>query len=174
MDTSDLLQALTVAMEALCVGGTEEAEDEARAWSIAALEALTEAAEERGIVGVATTLPAVFEGFWERLEAVKEAAAAYRLQPALQALATHGAEYERAAFERDFPIGMDMPRTEAWLNDTPAPARDVGKTVAAGVARLLCSAESPTAETLPETLVLDADRLESLHEQATRDRKSVV
>ena len=168
VDTSDLLQALTVAMEALCVGGTEEAEDEARAWSIAALEALTEAAEERGIVGVATTLPAVFEGFWERLEAVKEAAAAYRLQPALQALATHGAEYERAAFERDFPIGMDMPRTEAWLNDTPAPARDVGKTVAAGVARLLCSAESPTAETLPETLVLDADRLESLHEQAAR------
>lgn len=168
VEGTDLLNALSVAMDALCVGGTEEAEDEARAWSRAALEALHDAAEEDGIMGIAVTLPCVFEGFYERVEAVKEALAAFRLQPALEALAAHGAEYERAAFEREYPVGMDLPRTRAWLNGTAAPARDVGASVAAGIARLVCADDQPCAETLAETLALDVERLESLHEQAGR------
>lgn len=167
VDTPDLLQALTVAMDTLCMGGTQEAEDEARAWSNAALEALSDSAEEGGILGVAVTLPAVFEGFWERVDHIREAAAAHRLAPALDALVAHGAEYECAAFEREYPIGTELPHTQAWLSQTAAPARDVDKTVAAGIAQLLCAAEPPS-ETLPETLALDAERLESLHEQAGR------
>ena len=149
------------------MGGTEDAEDEARAWSNAALEALSDAAEEGGIMGVAVTLPAVFEGFWERVDHIREAAAAHRLAPALDALVAHGAEYEAAAFEREYPIGTELPRTRAWLSRTAAPARDVGKTVSAGIAELLCATESPS-EALAETLMLDAERLESLHEQAGR------
>lgn len=168
VDSADLLGALAIAMDALCVGGTEEAEDEARAWSTAALEALNAAAAERGLMGIAVTLPCIFEGFYERLEAVKEATAAFRLQPALDALAAHGAEYERAAFEREYPVGSDLPRTRTWLNGTAAPARDVGASVAAGVARVVCADDQFCAETLAETLALDAERLELLHEQAGR------
>jgi len=168
VQTTDLMNALSLAMDALCVGGTEEAEDEARAWSTAALEALHNAAEEGGIMGIAVTLPCVFEGFYERLEVVKEAFAALRLTSALDALAVHGPEYERAAFEREHPVGNDLPRTREWLNGTAAPARDVGASIAAGVAGLICADHPPCAETVPETLALDVERLESLHEQAGR------
>ena len=125
----DLLHALSIATEALAVGGSVEAEDEARAWSSAVLEAVGEAAAQDGLNGLAATLPPVFEGFWERLEALREAAVAFRLAPALDALAQHGTEYERAAFERDFPPGSALPKTEEWLAGIPAPANDLTKTV---------------------------------------------
>merc|ERR1719183_1061158 len=131
----DLLHALSIATEALAVGGSAEAE--ARAWSSAVLEAVGEAAAQDGLNGLAATLPPVFEGFWERLEALREAAVAFRLALALDALAQHGTEYERAAFERDFPPGSALPKTEEWLAGIPAPAKDVSKTVAAGVAQLI-------------------------------------
>ena len=162
----DLLHALSIATEALAVGGSVEAEDEARAWSSAVLEAVGEAAAQDGLNGLAATLPPVFEGFWERLEALREAAVAFRLAPALDALAQHGTEYERAAFERDFPPGSALPKTEEWLAGIPAPAKDVSKTVAAGVAQLISSTDPDYP--LAETLHLDVERLENLHEQASR------
>ena len=168
VESADLLDALAIAMDALCVGGIEEAEDEARAWSRSALDALHSASLERGIMGIAVVLPCIFESFYERLEALKEASAAVRLQPALDALAAHGAEYERAAFEREYPVGIDLPRTRAWLNGIAAPARDVGASVAAGIARVVCADDQFCADTLAETLALDAERLELLHEQAGR------
>jgi len=88
------------------------------------------------------------------------------LAPALDALAQHGTEYERAAFERDFPPGSALPKTEEWLAGIPAPAKDVSKTVAAGVAQLISSTDPDYP--LAETLHLDVERLENLHEQASR------
>ena len=108
----DLLHALSIATEALAVGGSVEAEDEARAWSSAVLEAVGEAAAQDGLNGLAATLPPVFEGVWERLEALREAAVAFRLAQLISSTAP------------DYPLA--------------------------------------------ETLHLDVERLENLHEQASR------
>jgi hypothetical protein len=114
----------------------------------------------------------------ERVNIMRIDAANARLRLISPVIRDHGADYERGKFEDKLKNGtLTLERTTAWFERTMTVESDLTKLArdgcrvsalklhAAAIVSLVSGAVPVKADTVPETLVFDAARLATIHQQ---------
>jgi hypothetical protein len=115
----------------------------------------------------------------DRVNTIRIDAANTRLRMISPVIKIHGIEYERAHMEKRLKGGHTLQRTEAWMAASVRSEVEAGRVQLAGlregkdeafravheggVLALIMAASAVTAESCPETLLLDLHRLQAWH-----------